>query len=145
MAVTSVVYGQALLSLVNKEIDYDTDVIKAMLCTSAYTPNRDTDRYKSSVTNEVVGTGYTAGGLTLTSKTMTYDAASHTMTLDCADPVWATSTIIARYLVFYDSTPATDATRPLICYVDFGTDISSSAANFTYTTPTTGIAQFICG
>lgn len=143
MPVTSKVYGLAMQSMLNKEIDYDTDVIKGMLCTSLYAPSQDTHRYKSDVTNEATGTGYTAGGVTLTAKTITYVAASNTLTLDCADPSWATSTITARYLVFYDNTPATDATRPLIAYVDFGADVSSSASTFTYVVPTTGIAQFI--
>jgi len=37
MAVTAKWYGQALLKALNKEIDFDTDVIKVMLCTSAET------------------------------------------------------------------------------------------------------------
>ncbi|QIP43989.1 hypothetical protein G9444_6746 (plasmid) [Rhodococcus erythropolis] len=40
MAVTAKLYGLALQSAFNKEIDWDTDVIKVMLCTSAYTPIR---------------------------------------------------------------------------------------------------------
>jgi hypothetical protein len=56
MAVTALVYGGFLQSLANKEIDLDTDVLKVMLCTSTYTPNQDTHKYKSSVTNEVTGT-----------------------------------------------------------------------------------------
>jgi hypothetical protein len=104
--------------------------------------HQDTHRYKSSVTNEVTGTGYTAGGVTLTSKTAVYDVASNTLTLDCADPTWAASTITARYLVFYKDT-GTASTSPLIAYVDFGEDRSTGATPFTYTVPTTGIAQFI--
>lgn len=142
MAVTSKVYGLALQSMLNKEIDFDTDTIKAMLCTATYVPNQDTHRYKSSVTNEVVGTGYTAGGVALTSKTVTYDTASNTVTIDAADPAWANATLTARYLVFYDDAPATDATKPLISYVDFGADVSSTAATFTYQIPSTGIATF---
>lgn len=142
MAVTSKVYGLALQSLVNAEIDYDTNIIKAMLCTALYVPNQDTHRYKSDVTNEVTGTGYTAGGVTLTSKTVTYNAASNTLTLDCADPAWTASTITARYLVFYKDT-GTASTSPLIAYVDFGEDRSTGATTFTYVVPTTGIAQFL--
>lgn len=141
MAVTSKLYGLVHQSVWNGEIDYDTDTIKAMLCTSTYSPNQDTHRYKSSVTNEVSGTGYTAGGVTLTTKTVTYDAPSNTLSLDCDDPAWATATITARYLVFYKST-GTDATSPLIAYVDFGADVSSTGAAFTYTVPVGGFATF---
>lgn len=142
MAVTSKLYGLALQSMLNKEINFASDTVKGLLTTSVYVPNQDTHRYLSSVTNEVTGTGYTAGGVTLTSKTVVYTATTNTLTLDSADPAWPTSTITARYLVFYVST-GTAATSPLISYVDFGADVSSSASTFTYVIPSTGIAQFI--
>lgn len=131
MPVTAKVYGLALKSLANKEIDFDTDTIKGMLCTSAYTPDQDTHQYKSSVTNEVTGTGYTAGGATLANKTVTYTAGTNVFKLDADDLSWANSTITARYLVIYDDTPATDATKPLLCYVDFGADFTSTNGPFT--------------
>lgn len=142
MAVTAKVYGKALLSLLNKEVDLDSDALKVMLCTSSYTPDQDTHQYKSSVTNEVSGTGYTATGATLGSVTVAYSAGSNTVTLDAADPSWTTSTITARYAVFYDSSPATDATRPLISYVDFGADVSTTAGTFLITLDAAGIATF---
>lgn len=139
MAVTALVYGGFLQSLANKEVDLDSDVLKIMLCTSAYTPNQDTHRYKSSVTGEVSGTGYVSGGNTLGSVAVTYTAGTNTLTLDAADTSWANSTITARYAVIYDSTPATDATRPLIAYIDFGADVSSSGAAFNITFDAAGI------
>lgn len=139
MAVTAKLYGLFLKSLANKEIDLDTDTIKVMLTTSAYVPNQDTHQYKSSVTNEVTGTGYTATGATLTSPAVTYDTATNVLKFDAADTSWASSTITARYAVIYDATPATDATRPLIGYVDFGADVSSTAAAFTITWDAAGI------
>jgi hypothetical protein len=69
-------YALAAQSAWSGEINFPSDTIKAMLTTSTYSPNLDTHRYKSSVTNEVVGTGYTAGGVTLASKTVTYTAAN---------------------------------------------------------------------
>ena len=142
MAVTAKMYGNFVAKLANKEIDLDSDTLKVMLTTSAYTPNQDTHIYKSSVTNEVTGTGYTAGGATLTSVTVNYDAATNTFTLDSADPSWANSTITARYAVFYDDTPSTAATKPLIAYWDFGADVSSSGGPFTLTIDAAGIVTF---
>ena len=141
MAVTSQLYGLCLKSLANAEIDFDTATVKAMLCTSSYTPNQDTHQYKSSVTNEVSGTGYTAGGATLASKTVNYDTATNTLTFDAADPAWATATITARYVIFYVST-GSDATSPLISYVDLGADVSTTAATWTYQIPAAGICSF---
>ena len=140
MAVTSFFYGLAHLSAWNKEIDFNSDTIKVMLCTSAYTPNQDTHQYKSSVTNEVTGAGYTAGGATLGTPTLTYTAGTNVLMLDGADVSWATSTITARYAVIYDSTPATDATRPLIAYVDFGADVVSTGGSFDLVWNAAGIA-----
>ena len=135
----SKMYGNMLLKALNKEVDWDSDTIKVMLCTSAYTPNQDTHIYKSSVTNEVTGTGYTAGGATLASKTITYDTATNVVILDAADVTWASSTITARYAVVYDDAGASDATKVLLGYVDFGSDQSSTAGNFTLTWDATGI------
>lgn len=139
MAVTAKVYGKFFLSAFNKELDLDSDTLKVMLCSSSYTPDQDTHQYKSSVTNEVSGTGYTSGGQALTSVTVAYDGPSNTITLDAADTVWGSSTITARYAVIYDSSPSTDATRPLIAYVDFGADVSSSSGNFTISWNASGI------
>lgn len=141
MAVTAKAFGLFAKSLVNKEVDLDSDSLKVMLCTSAYTPDQDTHQYKSQVTNEVTGTGYTAGGQALTGVTVAYDAATNTVKLDADDPSWAGSTITARYAVFYDDTPATAATKPLISYVDFGADISTTAGAFSLTLDANGIVR----
>ena len=133
-------YGLFLKSMANKELNLNTDSIKAMLCTSAYAPNQDTDQYKLAVTSEVVGAGYTAGGVAVTGVSVTYTAATNVLALFVTVPAWAASTITARYLVLYDATPATDATRPLIMYDDFVSDQVSSAGSFTYTANAGGIA-----
>jgi len=139
MAVTALQYGLFQKSLGNKEIDLDSDALKVMLCTSLYTPSQDTHQYKSSITNEVVGTAYVAAGQAIASLVVAYTAGTNTFNLDGADVVWAASTITARYAIIYDSTPGTDATRPLICYVDFGADVISSGGNFTISWDPAGI------
>lgn len=138
----SKLYGQFLLKALNKEVDYDSDTIKVALVSSSYTPNQDTHDYWNDVSsNEVTGTGYTAGGQALTSKTITYDSATNVIILDAADSVWASSTITARYAVIYDDAGATSADKVLIGYVDFGSDQSSTNGNFTVTYDATGIAR----
>jgi hypothetical protein len=139
----SKLYGQFIQAAFNKEIDFDTDTIKVALLTNAYTPDQDAHNYFDDVVaNEVSGaTGYTAGGNTLANKTVTYSAGTNTLVLDADDVTWASSTITARYAVVYDASPATNATRPLIGYVDFGSDQSSSNGNFTITWDSTGIVR----
>ena len=140
-AVTGLLFGLLFTSLWNKEIDYDTDVIKVMLTTVTYVPAQDTDDYKDDVSNEISGTGYTATGETLLSKTVTYTAGTNKHKLDAADLSWTTATFTARIAVIYDSTPATDATRPLIGYQDFGQDESVTAGTFTIQWHADGIIE----
>lgn len=138
----SKLYGQFLSQALNKEIDWDTDTIKVALLTNSYTPDQDAHNYLDDVVaNEVSGTGYTAGGNTLANKTNTYNSGTNVIVLDADDTTWSSSTITARYAVVYDATPATNATRPLIGYVDFGSDQSSSNGNFTITWDATGIVR----
>lgn len=138
----SKLYGQFLGQALNKEVDWDTDTIKVALLTNAYTPDQDAHNYFDDVVAyEVSGTGYTAGGATLSNKTNSYNAATNVITLDADDVTWASSTITARYAVVYDASPATDATKPLVGYVDFGSDQSSSNGNFTITWDATGIVR----
>lgn len=124
MAITAKIYTKAFLSMANKEIDYDTDALKLMLCTSSYTPSQHSHRYKSDITNEVSGTGYTAGGKAITGASMSN--SSGTVTFDADDVSWTATTLIGgnapRYAILYDSSPGSDATRPLIMYVNFGDD-----------------------
>lgn len=141
MAVTGFLYGKVFTALWNKEIDFDTDVIKVSLHTVTYVPAQDTDDYFNDATNQVTGTGYTAGGATLGSKTVTYTAGTNKHVLDGADVQWATSTITARVAVVYDSSPATDATRPLIGYQLSDADIVSSGGNFDIVWNAAGIVE----
>ena len=137
----SKLYGNFLLKALNKEVDFDSDTIKVALLTSSYTPNQDTHDYFNDVSSaEVTGTGYTAGGITLASKTATYDSGTNVIVLDAADVTWSSSTITARYAVVYDST-GTSSTSALIGYVDFGSDQSSTNGNFTITWDSTGIVR----
>lgn len=128
IAVTAKLYGsfpaQALAG-----INWSTDTIKVALATSTYTPDQDAHDFFNDVTNEVVGTGYTAGGATLASKTVNYTAGTNTQAFDAADVAWTTSTITARYAIIYKST-GTGSTSPLIGYVDFGADVVSTAGTF---------------
>ena len=138
----SKLYGNFLKQALNKEIDWDSDTIKVALLSSSYTPNQDTHDYLDDVSSyEVTGTGYTAGGITLSSKTSTYDGTNNVIVLDAADVTWSSSTITARYAVVYDDSGANAASKALIGYVDFGSDQSSTNGNFTITWDSTGIVR----
>jgi hypothetical protein len=124
MAITSKRYGLFESSLANEEVDWVSDTIKVAQHTASYVPNQDTHQYWDvSVNNECSGSGYTAGGATLGSCTVTYDTATNTTKYDAADisAAWTSNTVTnCRYLVIYDSTPASN--KPLVAYVDLGED-----------------------
>src|SRR3990167_4562121 len=142
MAVTGKLYGLWLKLILDgtRSTDWDTDTIKVMLTTSTYTPNQDTNDHKDDVTNEVVGTGYTAGGATLASKTVTYTGATNVLALDAADVTWSTSTITARNAVVYKDSGVA-STSPVICYQSSDADLSSSGGNFTIQWHADGIVK----
>ncbi len=141
MAVTASIYGLFFSSAFNKELDWNSDTIKCMLTTSAYVPNQDTHQYKVSVTNEVVGTAYVAGGATLGSPTITYTGGANICMLDANSAVWNASTITARSAVVYDATPGADATDPLATWTDFGADQTTNNGTFQVTWNASGIVQ----
>jgi hypothetical protein len=145
MAVTATVYGIPQKNQWNGAavIDWDTDTIKVALCTSSYVPDQDTHDFFNDVTNEITGTGYTAGGVTLTCSAPTYDTASNEIRFDAADPSWSSASFTARIAVVYKST-GTASTSPLICWIDFGTDQTVTAGTFTIVIDSTGIWKLTC-
>lgn len=129
-------YGKGLLAVVKGSIDLDTDTFKIMLTTSSYTPNQDTDDFRDDVTNEVSGTGYTAGGVTLADVSVTYDAASNEVRVSWTDPTWPTSTIAnARVAIIYKSRGGLSSADELLAYATNDADVSSSGATFTVDLP----------
>ena len=133
-----VIYNSFKKKIMDGSIDLDTDTIKVALVTSTYTPDQDTHDFFDDVTNEVVGTGYTAGGASLANKAVTADNTDNEGVFDADDVAWTTSTITARGAVIYKST-GTASTSPLICYLDFGSDKISTAGTFTISWNAEGI------
>lgn len=135
------IYNSFFVDHANGNIDLDTDTIKVMLVTSSYTPVKTHNR-RDDVTNEVTGTGYTAGGATLASVTLTQDDTNDLGKFDAADVTWSTSTITARGAVVYKARGGASSADELIKYFDFGSDKVSVGAAFTLQFHADGILQF---
>lgn len=103
------------------------DVFKIALYTSAATMDASTTVY--AATNEVVGTGYTAAGNTLTNVAPT--STGTTAFTDFADTSWTTATITANGALIYNSTQGNKA----VCVLAFGGDKTSTAGDFTIQFP----------
>ena len=84
-----------------------------------------------STSNEVVGTGYTAGGNTLVISQVPTSTGT-TAFLDFSDTTWTTATITARGALIY---LADGVTNPAVAVLDFGSDKTSTAGNFTIQFP----------
>ena len=119
----------------NGTIDLDSDSFKVMLVRSAYSPNIDTHKKASDVTNEITGTGYTAGGRALSGLSVSQDNGGDEGVWDGADVIWASSSLSAAGAVIYDTTAASN----LICYFDFGGYQVSSSGTFTISWNSEGI------
>lgn len=139
-AVTIKWYGKVTLAMLNKEHDWLDDTYKIMFSSATHTPDQDVHDYKDDVTNEVTGTNLPAGGLTLANKTIGYTGATNVTKLDCDDPTAATVTAAGiKNVHIYNSTPATDATRPLLGFGVIDTAVSPDAGTFTIQLDTAGL------
>jgi hypothetical protein len=110
------------------QTDYLSDTIKSTLHTTTYAPNVDTDEVKADATNELTtANGYTAGGVTLASKTVSYNATGGITTFSSAAYSWTASggTLVFRYVVIWNDTPTSPA-DPLLAYLDV-----TGSGNFT--------------
>jgi hypothetical protein len=95
-----------------------------------------------TVTNEVSGTGYSAGGGTLTNVTPT--TSGTTALTDFADLTFSSSTITARGALIYNTTTGGGTgTTDTVVVLDFGSDKSSSAGDFTIVFPTADASNAI--
>ncbi len=133
MAITQAFCTSAKAEFLGGIIDLDTDVMKIALYTSAATLSAATTAY--SATNEVVGTGYTAGGNTLAGATIS--TSGTTAFVDFTDTVWSTATITARGALIYDSSKANRA----VAVLDFGADKTSTSGDFTIQMPANDAAN----
>lgn len=115
-----------------------TDTYFVMLTTSAYTPNQATDLKRSAVTNEVTGTGYTAGGQAIV-PTFTKDTTNHKQVIVFPQVTWPTSTITARRAVYYKRRAGVATTEELVAQDDFVTDVVTTAGTFTLAATTINV------
>lgn len=131
-------HNRAKYNLAKKLMDMSGDTIKVMLLANTYTFNADHNVPGDVNSNEISGTGYSAGGVALTTKTVTQDDTNDLMKFDADDSSWTTATFTARFATIWDDTIATD---DLILTIDFGSDKTVTAGTFTITWSANGIAR----
>lgn len=127
----SLLYNSILRDEAIGNVDFDSDTFKVMLVTSSYTPDKDAHTKRSNVTNEVVGTGYTAGGAAATVTVGAVDTTNDRVDISLGGNTWGSATITARGAVYYKSRGGASSADELVGYIDFGADIISTNGNFT--------------
>lgn len=128
----SLIYNSCFEDMAKGAIDFDTDTFKLMLVSSAYSPDKDAHTRRSDVTGEAAGTGYSAGGATLTA-TVTKDTTNDRVDIGFSNPSWPSSSITARGAVIYKARGGAASADELVAYLDFGADATSTAGTFTVT------------
>lgn len=138
MAITQAMCTSFKVELLTGTHDFTNttgDTFKLALYTSSATLGASTTVYTTS--NEVSGTGYTAGGAALTNVTPT--SSGTTAFTDFADLTFSTATITARGCLIYNDT---DGDRAVVV-LDFGGDKTSTAGDFTIVFPTADASNAI--
>jgi len=132
MAITQAMCTSFKKALLDGEMDFSSNTgqsYKIALYTSSASLDAATAAYTTS--NEVSGTGYTAGGNTLTISTVPTTSGT-TAFLSFATTTWTTATITARGALIYQVGGST----PSVAVLDFGGDKTSTAGDFQITFPT---------
>jgi hypothetical protein len=105
-----------------------TDTLKIALYTNSATLNETTTVY--STTNEITGTGYTAGGVVITG--VTVNSSGYTAYVSFNNPSWTSASFTTRAALIYNSSKANRS----IAVLDFGSDKTVSGNTFLITLPT---------
>jgi len=140
MAISQALCTSFKVALLNGEMDFSSDTaltFKVALYTSSATLGASTTAY--TATNEVSGTGYTAGGEAITISTNPTSSGT-TAYLDFSDTTWSSATITARGALIYN---ANGTTNPAVAVLDFGADKTSTAGDFTIVWPTADASDAI--
>ena len=116
------------------------DTFKLSLYTNSASPTKSTTVYFTGNEVSTSGTGYTAGGNSLTS--VTPALSTDTACCDFSDTSWTSATITARGALIYNST-ATPDNEQAVCVLDFGGDKTCTSGTFTIQFPTADASDAI--
>ena len=135
MAISQAMCTSFKAEILDEQHDLVADTIKIALYTSSASLGAGTTAY--STTNEITGSGYTAGGVALSSKTV--DTSGTTAYFDSADPSWTSASFTANGALIYNDTNSDKA----IAVLAFGGDFTVAGGTFQIVFPAAGTAAII--
>jgi hypothetical protein len=94
--------------------------------------------WTSNVATEITGTGYTAGGATVSSPTYTAGGTNNSVATwtSASNPSWTGASFTANQAIWYESSAST---YQLICFWDFGGAVTVTSSTFTLTISGSGL------
>ena len=135
MAITQAMCTSFKAEILDEQHDLAADTIKVALYTSSASLGASTTAYSTS--NEVSGSGYTAGGVALTSTTVS--TSGTTAYFDADDPSWTSASFTANGALIYNDTNADKA----IAVLAFGGDFTVAGGTFRIVFPAAGTNAII--
>ena len=135
MAITQAMCTSFKSEILQEGHQLATDTIKIALFTSSASLDATTTAFSTS--NEITGTGYTSGGVTLTSTTVS--TSGTTAFFDADDPTWTSATFTARGALIYNASNSNKA----IAVLNFGGDFTVAGGTFKITLPAAGTTAII--
>lgn len=128
----SFIFNEGLRAIVTGGVDLDTDTFKMVLVAAALDETaKDNFDFRNDLT-EITGTGYTAGGASVTLTVADDDDTNNDVEITCSAATWPTATISAAAGVVYAVKSGAASDIP-IAHIDFGGTITSTADTFTAT------------
>lgn len=129
--------------MVQGQQNLSSNTLKMALYTAFATLGPDTIEY--STTNEVTGTGYTAGGVTMTGVTINTEVTgtnAGTVYINFDNVVWSNAAFTVRGALIYN----TSQSNASVAVLNFGSDKTCTNQTFTVTMPantaTTALIRF---
>tara|TARA_R100001126_G_scaffold72237_1_gene42151 strand:- start:309 stop:728 length:420 start_codon:yes stop_codon:yes gene_type:complete len=135
MAISQAMCTSFKAEILDEQHDLAADTIKIALFTSSASLGAGTTAYSTS--NEISGTGYTAGGVALTSKTVS--TTGTTAFFDADDPTWTSASFTANGALIYNNTNSDKA----IAVLAFGGDFTVAGGTFKIVFPAAGANAII--
>lgn len=129
---TKLVYNEGIYRIFKKAVDLSADTLKITLHSSTYRAiadetKRDSHLAYADLTDEIAGTGYSAGGQTIAGLTLTKDTTNNIIKVTCTNPSWTSSTLSNVQCAVIYLYNATGSLAYLLCYLDLYADNSNAA------------------
>ena len=135
MAISQAMCTSFKAEILDEGHDLVADTLKIALYTSSANLGAGTTAY--STNNEISGTGYSAGGVTLTNKVVS--TTGTTAHFDADDPTWTGASFTANGALIYNSSNSDKA----IAVLAFGGDFTVASGTFRIVFPAAGATGII--